>query len=224
TEPQEIFLVNLVQDHCRRLLDDLVLEVCNGKWSLASVRLWYVRPPRRLRPICSSLNPIVQVLDLSIKICLVGSPRLPIDTGGCVTPEGVECCPHHLRIYVVEERGELLLLSLPCGLPYAVQRRRHTFPVLCPARAVLIRIPLGSRPSLHLLRRRQTGFVRKLHRYYGGIRLLMIVHHRLRLLTFPMRTSMANHAGQSRGLPVPVQEASMHARVFDRAGSNGHLR
>ena len=31
-------------------------------------------------------------------------------------------------------------------------------------------------------------FVRRLHSYYGGVRLLVPVHHRLRLLTFPMRT------------------------------------
>jgi hypothetical protein len=35
------------------------------------------------------------------------------------------------------------------------------------------------------------GFVRQLHSYYGGVRLLTIVHRRLRLLTFPTRTSAA---------------------------------
>jgi hypothetical protein len=35
------------------------------------------------------------------------------------------------------------------------------------------------------------GIVRQLHSYYGGVRLLMIVHHRLRLLAFPTRTSAA---------------------------------
>ena len=32
-------------------------------------------------------------------------------------------------------------------------------------------------------------FVRRLHRYYGEVRLLASVHHRLRFLTFPMRAS-----------------------------------
>src|SRR6266542_3748667 len=31
-------------------------------------------------------------------------------------------------------------------------------------------------------------FVRRLHSYYDGVRLLVPVHHRLRLLAFPMRT------------------------------------
>src|SRR6202163_4734087 len=71
-------------------------------------------------------------------------------------------------------------------------------PVLCPARALLTHIPLGPRPWLHQLRSRLPGLVRRLHSYYGGGRLLTIVHHRLRLLAFPTRTSavrmwLANH-------------------------------
>src|SRR3984957_4872394 len=46
----------------------------------------------------------------------------------------------------------------------------------------------------------------------------MSVHHWLRLLAFPMRTSaFAN--GQTWDLPVPAQGASTHARFFDPAGS-----
>ena len=33
--------------------------------------------------------------------------------------------------------------------------------------------------------------VRRLHSYYGGARLLVPVHHRLRLLAFPMRTALS---------------------------------
>src|ERR1019366_9148952 len=100
-----------------------------------------------------------------------------------------ECLFEVINTDVVEERGELLLLPLPCSLPYALQRLGHGSPVLCPARALLIHIPLGPRPWLHQLRGRLPGFVRRLHSYYGGVRLLMIVHHRLRLLAFPTRTS-----------------------------------
>src|SRR6195256_3597549 len=52
-------------------------------------------------------------------------------------------------------------------------------------------IPLGPSPWLHQLRCRLPGFVRRLHSYYGGVRLLTVVHHRLRLLAFPTRTSAA---------------------------------
>src|SRR5665811_455949 len=59
-------------------------------------------------------------------------------------------------------------------------------PVLC-----WLTFPLGPRPWLHQLRSRLPGLVRRLHSYYGRVRLLMIVHHRLRLLAFPTRTSAA---------------------------------
>src|SRR6202051_3606589 len=91
----------------------------------------------------------------------------------------------------MEERGDLLLLPLPCTLPYAPQRLCHGPPVRSPARPFLTHIPLGPRPWLHQLRSRLPGFVRWLHSYYGGVRLLMIVHHRLRLLAFPTRASAA---------------------------------
>src|ERR1044072_1853528 len=91
---------------------------------------------------------------------------------------------------MVEERGEPFLLPLPCDLPYALQRLCHAYPVLRPARALLARIPLGPRPWLHRLRSVRTRFVRRLHSYYDGVRLLVSVHHRLRLLAFPMRTNL----------------------------------
>src|SRR5215469_14442560 len=59
-------------------------------------------------------------------------------------------------------------------------------------RALLAHVPLGPRPWLHRLRRRDTsGFVRRLPSYYGEVRLLGFVHHRLRLLAFPARTGNA---------------------------------
>src|SRR6476660_9318255 len=65
----------------------------------------------------------------------------------------------------------------------------HAFPALRPVRALLFRIPLGPRPWLHQLRCGLHRFVRRLHSYSGGVRLLVSVRHRLRLLAFPMRTA-----------------------------------
>jgi hypothetical protein len=77
--------------------------------------------------------------------------------------------PECIDVDVVEERGELFLLPLPCGVPYAVQRLGHASPALRPVRALLTRVPLGSQPWLHQLRRRSPGFVRRLRCYYSGI-------------------------------------------------------
>src|SRR5262245_44132425 len=100
---------------------------------------------------------------------------------------------------MVEECGELLLPPLPCGLPYAVERLGHTNPAQSPVCALPARVPLGPRVhakhgsamTLHRLRSGRTRLVRRLHSYYGGVRLLTLVHHRLRLLAFPMRARTA---------------------------------
>ena len=57
---------------------------------------------------------------------------------------------------------------LPCGFPHTDQRLGHVFPDLRPARALLSRVPLGPRPSLHCLRRWLPGFVRQLRRSHEG--------------------------------------------------------
>ena len=49
-------------------------------------------------------------------------------------------------------------------------------------------------------------FVRRLHSYYGGARLLVPVHHRLRLLAFPMRTvPLTDTDGQTRDSQLPMR-------------------
>ena len=70
----------------------------------------------------------------------------------------------------------------------AASRVEQVGDALSPARAELARIPLGPCPSLHQLRSGSLRFVRRLHSYYGMVRLLVPVHHRLQLLAFPMRT------------------------------------
>jgi len=80
------------------------------------------------------------------------------------------------------------------------------YPAQSPARAWLARIPLGPCPSLHQLRRRSLRFVRRLPSYYGGVRLLVSVHHRLRLLTFPMR------AGNGNAVPVRPETSQLPMR------------
>jgi hypothetical protein len=166
----------------------------------------------------------MQISEVLLKVCRIGLPRQPVHPGGGVALEHEERLPEQIDAEVVDERGELLLPPLLSCLPYASERLGHTSPSLCPVCALLACVPLGPRPWLHRLRRRLPGFVRRLHGYYGGVRLPTVVHHRLRLLAFPMRTKAAHVmsvAGRPWDLPVPVQEASAHARVCDHAGSSG---
>src|ERR1700745_1643583 len=92
------------------------------------------------------MNPLVQISEVSVKVCFVGRPRQSIHPGGGIAFERVERHPQAVDADVVEECGEPLLLPLPCGLPYALQRLCHALPSLCSVRALLGRVPLGPRP------------------------------------------------------------------------------
>src|SRR2546428_2095849 len=116
---------------------------------------------------------------------------------------------------MVEERGEPFLLPLPCDLPYALQRLCHAFRALRPARALLARIPLGLRPWLHRLRSGLLRFVRWLHGYYGGVRLPVSVHHRLRLLAFPMRTTHLLGRWPDAGSPSFLRDPFARSVLLD---------
>ncbi len=73
--------------------------------------------------------------------------------------------------------------------------------VLCPDPGLLFRIPLGQAPSLHTLRR--TGppplFVRVLLRYYGLVRLPIVVHRGCTLVSG--RTDRVNKTRPTTGPP-----------------------
>jgi hypothetical protein len=68
------------------------------------------------------MNPLMQISEVSVKVCFVGPPRQSIDAGGGIALKREERHPECIDADVVEERGELLLLPLPCCLPYALQR------------------------------------------------------------------------------------------------------
>jgi hypothetical protein len=110
------------------------------------------------------MNSVVQTYEVTLQVCSVVAPRQPIDARRSFSLEFEICQPEQIHVYVVQKRSELLLLPCPCYLPYAFQRMGHAYPVLCPARALLVRISLGLRPSLHSLRNRLPGLVRELLR------------------------------------------------------------
>jgi hypothetical protein len=68
------------------------------------------------------MDPVMQVLDPTIKVCLVVLPRQSIDARRGIPLQRVEGRAQHGHTDVVEKRGEPFLLPLPCSLPYAAQR------------------------------------------------------------------------------------------------------
>ena len=94
----------------------------------------------------------MEILEIALEVRLVVLPGHPVDSSGGFAFERVESCRERVDVDMVEKRGEPLLLPLPCGLPYAVQRLGHARPGLRPVRALLIRVPLGPCPLLRHLR------------------------------------------------------------------------
>ena len=64
---------------------------------------------------------------------------------------------------------------------------------------MLAQVSLGQTPSLHLLRHRYSGFVRRLPRYYGSVRLPVFVHHRIPSLDFPIRPKRTGCSWENPG-------------------------
>jgi hypothetical protein len=58
-EPEEIFLVDRVQDRDRSPLDDLIFKGRNREWPLLSVWLWYIDTSGRQGPIRPFVEPQV---------------------------------------------------------------------------------------------------------------------------------------------------------------------
>src|SRR4029077_16278083 len=197
-EPEEVLLIDRVQQRDYRPLNDLVLQGSNRERALSAIWLGNVHSPAWPRPIRSASDPVVQIFEIALEVCLVVLPCQPVHTRCRVRLEFVERVLEKIDADVVEERDELLLLPFPCDFPYALQRMWHADLALCPGHGLLARISLGPRPWLprlrcswhrcRLLRSELFHFVRRLHGYYGRVRLLVPVHHRLRLLAFPMRT------------------------------------
>src|SRR5271157_6497476 len=168
TEPEEVLLVDRVQHLDERTLDDLVLQRGDAERTPPPVGLRDIPTPRRLRPIGSSVDSAVQVLEASLEVMAVILPRHAIDARSRLALERQVGFPELIAIDVVQERSEPFLPLHPCGLPHAFQAVGRALPARCPGRAVLLRVLLGPRPWLHELLRRLPGLVRSLHSYYGG--------------------------------------------------------
>ena len=109
-----------------------------------------------------------EVLEIPLQWLAVVPPRLSVHAWRSFLLQSEVSHPQRFPVVdVVQKRGEPQLLILSCCLTYLLQLTRRVFPALCPGRVLLAQVPFGQTPSLHLLRRRLSGFVRRLPRYLG---------------------------------------------------------
>ena len=219
-EAEEVGLVDGVQHLTRRALDDLVFQRGDAQRPRPPVGLGDVRPPHRLRSIRSARQPSREVREVRLEGLPVVLPRLAVDPGRGVSLQRVVRRPQVLDVVdMVQERREPHRLVPFSDFTYPLQRAvRTSIPVLCPGRVLLVRVPFGQAPSLHPLRRRLPGVVRRLRRYYGPVRLPLVVHRRRVSVDFPTQPAMPSTAGD-QGLSRFSREVRPGMLgVSDRAG------
>ena len=78
-KPDEVLLVDRLQNRRDRLLDHLVLETQNGKRPLGSVRLRDVCPTSGAGAVATLVDAIVQFRQFLFEVFSVGLPRHAVD-------------------------------------------------------------------------------------------------------------------------------------------------
>ena len=126
---------------------------------------------------------------------------------------------------MVQQRREPCFLVLSCYLAHTVQRTWHAWPGTVSGTCFAGRVPLGQPPFLHRLRDRSPGLVRRLRRYYGAVRLPMLVHLRRTASAFPERPArLISRTGEHGISRFSRMEIPYMHRFSDRAGSAGGSR
>jgi hypothetical protein len=165
-ETAEVLLVHGVQHLHHRTLEDLVLQGGDAERALPPVRLRYVHPARRARPVGTAVDTAEQVFEVPSQVLPVSAPRHLVDTRGCLRVDRHVGRPQASQVDVVQQCGEPCVLIPSCYLSHTVQPAWHTWPGPEPGACRTARAPLGQPPSLHHHRSRFPGVVRRLRRYY----------------------------------------------------------
>ena len=218
-EAEKVLLVDRIQHLHNGALDDLVFQHGHSQRTLPTV-FWYEHSTHRSCSVRASLEPQRQILKVGLQALSVALPRLAILTRRGIS---LDCKIGRAQsldvIHMVQKRGEPLFLILLRYLTYPLERAVHTVPALSPECVAFEQVPLGPTPSLHRLRSRSFGFVRRLHGYYWSVRLPISVHRRLRSFDCPTRSAdlaITEADGISR---FPCEVLAYMPGVCDRAGS-----
>ncbi len=186
-EAEEVRLVDGVHHLDDRSLDDLVLQRRDTERPLPPIRLRDVHPSRWLSAVHSSVQPRVKIPKMGLHILAVPRPRHAINSRCGLGVDPLVRSPEPVDGDVVQERGELRILVAFSDLTYPRQRTVHASPALCPVRVLSPRVSLGRTPFLPTVRRSLRSFVPVVRRYYGSVRLLIVVHHGVTALALPTR-------------------------------------
>ena len=89
-ESQEILLVNLFEDPCHRLLDNLILQCSDAQRTLPPVGLQDVDSSRGLSPIRASMDTTVKIGQPILQVLLVLPPCHPVHSRRCLPLKGIE--------------------------------------------------------------------------------------------------------------------------------------
>src|SRR5437660_2122898 len=218
-ETKKVRFIDGIQHLDRRTLDDFVFQCRNSERSLPPVGLRDKYPTHRLRSVRSSLQPFGKILEIPLHFLPVIPPRLPVHARrSFLLQREVGHAQRFQVVDVVQKRREPQLLILSCCLTHPLQRTGRIAPARCPGRVLLSQVPFGQSSSLHPLRHRLPGFVRRLPWYFRAVRLPRSVRHRRTSLDFPMRpraTAALDELGISR---FPSEVSSYVHGVSDRAG------
>ena len=119
---------------------------------------------------------------------------------------------------MVQGRREPHLPITTRCLTYPRQRTVRARSALSPVRVLLSRVSFGQTPFLHPLRGRCPGVVRRLHRYYGPVRLPLSVHHRRASIDFSVRPIASSVTGGHGIFWLPGEVFPYLHGVCDHAG------
>src|ERR1700691_810206 len=120
-ESEKVFLVNLVEDSDRGLLDDLIFQCRDSQWALPSIAFRYVDSSRRLCSVGSAMNSVMKISQSIFQPVFILVPSNPVHSGCGLPLEGVKAFPQQIDCQMVEQGGELHFLFVPCCFPHVRQ-------------------------------------------------------------------------------------------------------
>ncbi|MCA1679122.1 MAG: hypothetical protein LC777_09370 [Actinobacteria bacterium] len=160
------------------------------RWARHKFKRLRYSPARRLRSVRPALQPCVQVVETLLQLLPVGLPRHAVYPRSSLRAQRPIGRPQAIDVDVMQERGELRFPVLLCDSAHTIQRTRRALPGAVSGARFAGRVPLGQPPSLHRLRDRLRGVVRRARRHYGAVRLPTLVHLRRTASAFPERPAL----------------------------------